>query len=275
MSWVVQSAAALRGLAPRVTAGSPGMPPPAHDSRLRARWGPRVRNVTASGARRRSGFTLLEVLIATVITALLLAGLYSLLGIYTGLYDVGQAKAEHAQLVRSVQKQLTEDLLGVSLGSAPGPPPARRGPPSSPVGSEDRSGILPADPGADDTADRDSSPGGRDTPSSGDRRSASQLSGDAGMSGSGALPNEASSRGTGPRSSSGSDSASPAQRRPGGHRADARTGRGRAGRSLRVRVHRRQRGCRDGLSADLRVGLRDGPASAVSCAGTATGLVHI
>jgi hypothetical protein len=58
----------------------------------------------------RSGYTLLEVLIASLLAVVLLAGLWGLLGIYSGLYETGDAKAKEAQLVRALMQQLSDDL---------------------------------------------------------------------------------------------------------------------------------------------------------------------
>ena len=57
-----------------------------------------------------TGFTLLELLIATALSVVLLAGLWGLLRIYSDLFDKGQAKTERSQLVRSLLEQISEDL---------------------------------------------------------------------------------------------------------------------------------------------------------------------
>ena len=79
--------------------------------------------------RPRQGLTLLEILIASALTAVLLTALWSMLTIYSGLYDTGQAKTQHAQLARSLQKQLADDLMSVCLGS-PDKPRSRRSEPT-------------------------------------------------------------------------------------------------------------------------------------------------
>ena len=102
-------------------------------------------------SRQHFGFTLLEVVIASVLTALLLAGLWSLLGIYSGLYEKGQSKTQHAQLVRSLQKQLADDLLSVSFAAVEKPPLPASNP--SPGESNAETGTSMA-PHATNTDDR-------------------------------------------------------------------------------------------------------------------------
>lgn len=73
---------------------------------------------------RRQGFTLLELLLAAVLTAVLMAGIWALLGTYEGLVAQGQAKAEHSQLLRTLMEQLSDDLRSAIPDSATGMPGA-------------------------------------------------------------------------------------------------------------------------------------------------------
>ncbi len=78
----------------------------------------------------RGGFTLLELLLASLFGAILLAGIWSLLRTYERLFTLGEARSEHAQLVRAVFEQLAEDLTGAIADNAAspssGPVPLRR-----------------------------------------------------------------------------------------------------------------------------------------------------
>ncbi len=56
------------------------------------------------------GFTLLETLLAAALSAVVMAGLWSLFHMYERLFTKGQAKVEQAQLVRALVDQLTGDL---------------------------------------------------------------------------------------------------------------------------------------------------------------------
>ncbi|MBN2292891.1 MAG: hypothetical protein JXM70_10730, partial [Pirellulales bacterium] len=58
----------------------------------------------------RSGFTLLEILLASVLAAALLLTLWSLIGTYTSLFSTGDAKTEQSQIARSLLQQMTDDL---------------------------------------------------------------------------------------------------------------------------------------------------------------------
>ena len=70
----------------------------------------------------RRGFTLLEVLLTSVLTATLLAGLWSLLSTYTKLFETGQTRTEQAQLVRSLMRQFSDDLRSAIQDTASRPP---------------------------------------------------------------------------------------------------------------------------------------------------------
>ena len=60
--------------------------------------------------RETRGFTLLEVVLATVLAATLLLGLWSLFSIYTRLFEAGKAKTETSQLARALLDQIAADL---------------------------------------------------------------------------------------------------------------------------------------------------------------------
>ncbi|MBN2477371.1 MAG: prepilin-type N-terminal cleavage/methylation domain-containing protein [Pirellulales bacterium] len=56
------------------------------------------------------GFTLLEVLVAMVLSVTLLVVLWGLAGTYADLFETGQARSEQSQLARSLLGQLADDL---------------------------------------------------------------------------------------------------------------------------------------------------------------------
>jgi type II secretory pathway component PulJ len=92
----------------------------------------RIHGVSPLGRPRRlrGGFTILELLLASVFGAILLAGLWSLLRTYERLFTSGESRAEHAQLVRAVFDQLAEDLSRAiadnAASASSGPAPVRR-----------------------------------------------------------------------------------------------------------------------------------------------------
>ena len=74
--------------------------------------------------RRRtanSAFTLLEVLITAILLATLLAGVWSLYQTFAALYDTGFVQTERSLLMRSLNQQITEDLLA-TVAPLPEPP---------------------------------------------------------------------------------------------------------------------------------------------------------
>jgi len=68
------------------------------------------------------GFTLIEVLLATALSVTLLLGLWTLFGIYTNLFTVGQTKTETSQLARALLEQLADDLHSAIQDPIPGAP---------------------------------------------------------------------------------------------------------------------------------------------------------
>ena len=73
----------------------------------------RRRPTSAQPAARNAGFTLLEVLLTAILSATLLAGLWSLFGTYLRLFESGQARVERAQLLRALTRQISDDLHAV------------------------------------------------------------------------------------------------------------------------------------------------------------------
>ncbi len=57
-----------------------------------------------------SGFTLIEVLLALALSAIMLAAMWGLFHVYGRLFETGQVKTEQAQLARTLLEQLTDDL---------------------------------------------------------------------------------------------------------------------------------------------------------------------
>lgn len=118
----------------------------------------RVRMTAASGTAngRCAGFTLLEVLMASVLSATLLLTLWSLIGTYTSLFSTGGAKTEQSQIARSLLQQMSDDLRGAIQDTA-----ARQRLQSTLKQSDDddNGGGLPADSSTEspDAANVDSS----------------------------------------------------------------------------------------------------------------------
>lgn len=71
--------------------------------------------------RQRAGFTLIEVLLTSVLAATLLAALWALLSMYLKLFDAGQAKVEQSQLIRTLFAQVENDLASVVQSPPPVP----------------------------------------------------------------------------------------------------------------------------------------------------------
>ena len=84
----------------------------------------------SSGTQRATtphgGFTLLEVLITTVLVVTLLWSLWTLMSIHTDLFEQGQARTEQSQLVRSLSQLLTDDLRSAIQDPAVAPPKTSR-----------------------------------------------------------------------------------------------------------------------------------------------------
>ncbi len=76
-----------------------------------------MRRIPANLSRRprsttRSGFTLMEVLLVTILSAVLMVGLWNLFGTYIRLFESGPERTERAQLLRALKQQLSDDLRG-------------------------------------------------------------------------------------------------------------------------------------------------------------------
>lgn len=72
----------------------------------------------------RQGFTLLELLVAAVLTSVLMAGVWSMMSTYGRLFEKGQAKVEQSQLVRALVEQFSDDLRSAIPDTATGLPGA-------------------------------------------------------------------------------------------------------------------------------------------------------
>ena len=98
--------------------------------RKRTRWA-----FSSAGPRPRSagGFTLVEMLLATALSIVLLLALWATFDIFTKLFEKGQARVERAQLCRALMEQISDDLraaiqdpVGGSVAEPHGPVPVRR-----------------------------------------------------------------------------------------------------------------------------------------------------
>ena len=91
----------------------------------RRRRGRRARAMTSGTMKlpwAAAAFTLVEVLLTSVLTATLLAALWSLLAMYSKMFDTGQTKTEQSQLARTLLAQLSDDLHGI-VQAPPAVPP--------------------------------------------------------------------------------------------------------------------------------------------------------
>jgi prepilin-type N-terminal cleavage/methylation domain-containing protein len=60
--------------------------------------------------RTRRGLTLVEMLIALLLMSVLMAGLWSILDVYSKLFEAGAAKTEQSQVARALMQVISEDL---------------------------------------------------------------------------------------------------------------------------------------------------------------------
>ncbi len=60
--------------------------------------------------RPKRAFTLVEVLIATLLMVALMAGLWTLLDVYSQLFEIGPARTEQSQVARALMQVISEDL---------------------------------------------------------------------------------------------------------------------------------------------------------------------
>jgi hypothetical protein len=109
---------------------------------------------------------LIEVLLTTVLAAVLLVALWSLLSMYSKAFESGQAKTEQAQLARVLLEQFTADLQS-AVQPPPVVPPLPVGPavPTSPAQDNDTGGA---------TSDGGTSSGGASQRGTNSRASAAQ-----------------------------------------------------------------------------------------------------
>lgn len=70
--------------------------------------------------RRRRGYTLIELLLATALCGVLLAALWMLMSTYGELFDKGQQQVERAQLGRALLEQMADDLRCAIQDPLPG-----------------------------------------------------------------------------------------------------------------------------------------------------------
>ncbi len=72
--------------------------------------------------RTTSAFTLIEVLLTSVLAATLLAALWTLLSMHLKMFDTGQTRTEQSQLARTLLQQISDDLHSVVQPPPPVPP---------------------------------------------------------------------------------------------------------------------------------------------------------
>ena len=70
-----------------------------------------------------SGFTLMEIMIAMMLMAVLMLATWSLLGIYRDQFERNQQRAERSQIIRSLRQRLEADVRSCLMGSSDQPPP--------------------------------------------------------------------------------------------------------------------------------------------------------
>ncbi len=87
----------------------------------------------------RTGFTLVEVMLTTVLASVLLLALWSLLSMYSKTFEGGQARTEQSQLSRALFEQISTDLESVLVP----PPVVAPPPPNSPPPSNSSPGGAP------------------------------------------------------------------------------------------------------------------------------------
>lgn len=95
----------------------------------------------------RAGFTLLEMLVTAILSAVLLAGLWTLFNTYMRLFESGQIKTEQSQLVRALAQQVADDLRAVVAVSAAEPQASNSSIWNSTSGTSSASATQPAAPG--------------------------------------------------------------------------------------------------------------------------------
>ena len=61
-------------------------------------------------SRPRSGYTLMEMLIAMVLVSALMASAYGILSLYNGLLTAGKEQTESQQLIRSLHGLLEDEV---------------------------------------------------------------------------------------------------------------------------------------------------------------------
>ncbi|MCU0872434.1 MAG: prepilin-type N-terminal cleavage/methylation domain-containing protein [Pirellulaceae bacterium] len=70
--------------------------------------------------KQRKGYTLVEMLLATALSAALLVALWTLMSTYGELFDKGQQQVERAQLSRAILEQMADDLRSAIQDPLPG-----------------------------------------------------------------------------------------------------------------------------------------------------------
>ena len=84
-------------------------------------------------ASKFQGFTLVEVMLTTVLAAVLLVALWSLLSMYSKAFEGGHARTEQSQLARALLEQISTDVQSVLIAPPADLPDGAGGAPPPPV----------------------------------------------------------------------------------------------------------------------------------------------
>ena len=83
--------------------------------RTRGRTGASALRMIGSADReKRSGYTLVEMIIAMVLVSALMSSVWTIMSLYNGLLTAGRDRTTEQQLVRSLFELVNEDIAGVN-----------------------------------------------------------------------------------------------------------------------------------------------------------------
>lgn len=126
----------------------------------------------------RPGFTLMELLIVSLLISVMMAGIWTLLRSWTRISERGKVRTERAQLIRSVTTQFRDDVQAVTLRPTSAEPAQRRRRSSSGSSSVSSSGSPSGGmPLPRDASSAISRSGGSSTTGSGENRESELVGG--------------------------------------------------------------------------------------------------